>query len=215
MRLRSAILGAIGLLLILPVGAAGEDEIFEPTDHCVAYETIKDMWFVVDTRIVGKSCEVTAALAVNASGGAPRVSVSVPIESLDSKNRFRNGAVADLLGVEAQPDLLFVSAPLDAEGLREALPSGHFTLPGTLSFGGREYPVEFPVELSSDGDRHYASGMLDSTFAAFEVEVPTIAGGLIARPQEGLGLAFQLELERVSGLEAWAEQAGLRLSGAE
>jgi hypothetical protein len=53
-------------------------------------------------------------------------------------------------------------------------------------------------------------GRLATTFAAFEVEVPTVAGGLIARPHEALELVVHLDLARVEGLEAWAREQGLR-----
>ncbi|MAE95164.1 MAG: hypothetical protein CL910_10940 [Deltaproteobacteria bacterium] len=198
-------------LVLLPMGAAAADEIFGPTDHCVAYRTVKDMWFFVDTPIVGKSCDVT----VSVSGDAARIEVAVPIESLDSRNGFRDGAVAELLGQEKQPDLRFSTLPLDAEALRPGVQSQKLTLAGVLSFGGREFPVEFAVELVESDGRHYASGLAESTFESFEIEVPTVAGGLIARPHEALELAFHFELERVEGLQAWAEKQGLLPSAAE
>ncbi|MCP5057660.1 MAG: YceI family protein [bacterium] len=209
---------ALFFLIVLPpmAGGAAEDEtIFGSADHCVAYQTIKDMWFVVDTGIVGKSCEVEASLTSTPDDVAPRISVSLPIESLDSNNRFRDGAVADLLGAEEQPEIRFLSSPLEAETLRQALPSGRFELAGVLSFGGKDFQVAFPVEIIQGNDRHYAKGVLASSFTAFAVEVPTIAGGLIARPKDALDLAFQLELERVDGLEAWAESAGLSADAEE
>lgn len=216
MRLPATALFFFALLPPMPGGATEDDRIFESTDHCVAYRTVKDMWFVVDTRIVGKSCEVSASLTSTPGDRAPRISVTVPIESLDSNNRFRDGAVAELLGAEEQPELRFLSTPLEAETLRQALPSGRFMLSGVLSFGGQDFQVAFPVEIGQGGnDLHYAKGVLTSSFAAFEVEVPTIAGGLIARPQDGLDLAFQLELERVEGLEAWAKSAGLSADAEE
>ena len=199
-------LGAVFVLTAAPGDARAEDEIFEPTDHCVAYRTVKDMWFFVDTPIVGKSCEVAASLTASPDDGAPRISVTLPIESLDSRNRFRDGVVADLLGVEEQPDLRFTSDPLDADALREEIPKGSFALPGILSFGGKEFRVEFPVELSESGGRHFAEGSLTMTFEAFGIEVPTVAGGLIARPHDEIEIAFHVELERVDQLEAWAEQ---------
>ncbi len=202
-------LGALLLLLGAPADAGAEDELFEPNDHCVAYRTVKDMWFFVDTPIVGKSCEATAALEVPAAGGPPRISVTLPIASLDSRSGFRDGVVAELLGAEDQPELRFTSAPLDPTVLGGGISSGSFALAGTLSFGAREFPVELPVELSELGGRHYAAGVLATTFEVFGIEVPTVAGGLIARPHEALELGFHVELERVDGLEAWAKSEGL------
>lgn len=208
-------LGTLALLLGVSTAATADADLFDPADHCVAYRTVKDMWFFVDTRIVGKSCQVTASLVAASDGGDPRISVSLPIESLDSGNGFRDGAVADLLGAETQPDLRFTSAPLEAEALGTSVASGRFTLSGSLSFGGQEFPVEFPVELTESGGRHYATGILPTSFATFGIEVPTVAAGLIARPHEAVELGFQIELERVVGLEAWAEQQNLSAESAE
>lgn len=204
---------AVFLILSAPSAALADEPIFEPTDHCVAYRTIKDMWFSVESAIVGKSCETTASLYSAAGVEAPRLSVVVPIATLDSDNRFRDGAVAELLGAEADPDLRFVSSPLDADALRSGLSKGTLVLPGVLSVGGKDVPVEFPFELRRHRGRLIAAGVLVTTFEAFDIEVPTVAGGLIARPHEGLEIAFQLELERVAGLEEWMGQQGLRLDG--
>ena len=86
---------------------------------------------------------------------------------------MRNRAVSDLLGAE-----------------------GGFGLPGHLRLGEKEFPLEL---VEYEGGR-FVKGSLDTTFEAFEVEVPTIAGGLIARPHEELELIVHLDLTRVEGL---------------
>jgi hypothetical protein len=208
-------LGLLALLvlpaLLLAGGAGAEDpeEVFEPGDHCVAYRTIKDMFFAMDAEIVGRSCEVTATLLPAAEAAGPQVSVEVPVKSLKSGNFLRNGAVADLLGAEAQPNLRFVSDPIDVEALRAEIAEGSFRMPGSLSLGGKEFPVEFPLELVAYEGGNTVKGRLITTFEAFEVEVPTIAGGLIARPHEELELIVHLDPARVEGLETWASEQGL------
>lgn len=200
----------VNLLLCTVALAASGEEIFEAGDHCVAYRTIKDMFFGVDVEVVGRSCEVTASLLTAEGESEPRIVVTVPAKSLKSGNILRNGAVADLLGGEVQPDLLFTSSPVDAESLRDVLDRGAFVLSGVLTLGGKDYPIDFPLELVEQEGRHYVKGRLETTFQAFELEVPTIALGLIARPHEELELVVHLELERVAGLEAWAGSVGLR-----
>jgi polyisoprenoid-binding protein YceI len=204
-----AILNILTVLVAASAAAEDEKDIFDPGDHCVAYRTIKDILFSVDAEIIGRSCEVSASLAASESGGAPRVVVEVPVKSLKSGNILRNRAVADLLGAKTQPDLRFTSSPIDVETIQADVARGQLLVAGILTIGGKDFPLDFPLQLLEHEGRHYVQGHLATTFAAFEVEVPTIAFGLIARPHEALELIVHLELERVAGLEDWAREQGL------
>lgn len=213
MKCPTAYVASLALLVLLVAGRAdaeSPEEIFEAGDHCVAYRTVKDLLFTVDAEIVGRSCEVTASLLPAADGAGPQVVVVVPVKSLKSGNFLRNRAVSDLLGGEAQPNLRFASSPIDVEALRAEIAEGSFLLPGSLRLGEKEFSVEFPLELVEHEGGSSVKGRLITTFEAFEVEVPTIAGGLIARPHEELELIVHLDLARVEGLMAWAQQQGLR-----
>jgi hypothetical protein len=204
---------SLGILVFLIAGSAeaeDQEEIFQPGDHCVAYRTVKDILFAIDTEVIGRSCKVTASLLPAAEGAGPQVVVEVPVKSLKSGNIMRNRAVAGLLGAKTQPNLRFASSPIDVEKLRADIARGSFRLPGTLTLGGKDFPIDFPLQIVEHEGRHYVKGRLATTFEAFEVEVPTVAGGLIARPHEALELIVHLELERVEGLESWAREQGLR-----
>jgi len=191
----------------------GNSEIFEPGDHCVAYRTIKDMWFGSQVEVVGRSCEVSAKL-VSVDAGS-QVVVSVPIKSLHSGNMLRNGSVADLLGVKLQPDLVFTSDPIDTAALRDEIASGSgsrsgsFVLPGSLRIGDNPYPVDFSLEVVEYAGGRSVKGRLETTFAAFSVEVPTVMGGFIAKPHEELELIVHLDVAQVDGLDAWVGAAGI------
>ena len=199
---------AFALLLAATVAAEEGEEVFEPGDHCVAYRTIKGMWFGSEVEVVGRSCEVSAKLVATEDAGS-HVVVSVPIESLRSGNILRNGSVADLLGVKVQPDLRFTSDPIDVAALRDDIARGSFVLPGTLHLGEKPYPVDFPLTIVEHDGRRIVEGRLETTFAAFDVEVPTVLGGLIAKPHEELELIVHLDVAQVDGLEDWAVAAGL------
>ena len=203
MRQFIAFLGSLAFCFT-PAVAGAEDAIFEAGDHCVAYRTIKEMFFGFDTEIVGRSCEVTAALVAAEDGVGSQVVVTVPVKSFDSGNFLRDGSVSELLGAEVQPDLRFVSNPIDVEALRGALAARRFVLPGTLRLAGRAYRVDFPLEVVGIAGQHAVVGRLPTTFEAFEIEVPTVAGGLIARPHEDLELVVHLDVARVEGLVEWA-----------
>jgi hypothetical protein len=199
----AALLGPLAL-------AASDEQVFGAKDHCVAYRTTKDMFFGMDVEVIGRSCDVTASLMKTAAGSEPRIVVTVPAKSFKSGNIMRNRTVSDLLGAKVQPDLLFTSSPLDAESLRADVDRGHFVLSGTLTLGGRDYPIDFPLELVEQAGGRYVKGHLETTVEAFEGEVPTVAFGLIASPHEELELIVHLDLERVNGLEAWAASLGLK-----
>jgi len=183
------------------------EELFEPGDHCVAYRTIKEMWFGSEVEVVGRSCEVSAELVTADTGS--RVVVSVPIKSLRSGNMLRNGSVADLLGVKLQPDLLFTSDPIDVDALLPGIARGGFVMSGSLSLGNKPYPIDFPLEIVESAGRRIVKGRLETTFEAFSIEVPTVMGGFIAKPHEELELIVHLDVARVDGLDAWARAAGL------
>jgi hypothetical protein len=187
-----------------------EEEIFKPGDHCVAYRTVKDIWFAFDAEIIGRNCEVTASLVAADGATGPRIVVEVPIKGFKSRNFMRDRTVAGLLGVKTQPNLRFSSNPIEVEGLRADIARGPFRLPGILTFGGKDFPLEFPLKIFEHEGQRYVKGRLSTTFATFEVEVPTVAGGLIARPHETLELIVHLNLERVNGFEDWAQQQRLR-----
>lgn len=207
------IIAGLSILALLVVGAAAEGaerEIFEPPDHCVAYRTIKHVFFIFNAEIIGRNCEVSAWLDVSEEGGGPRIAVALPIESFESRSSRRDRTVADLLGVKTQPELRFSSNPIDVEALRSDIARGRFLLPGILTLGGKDFPVEFPLEIVEQEGRHYVKGRLATTFAAFDLVVPSVAGGLIARPKEALELIVHLDLERVAGLAQWAREVGLR-----
>jgi hypothetical protein len=192
MRQLITLLGSAVFFVVAAAADAG-DAIFEAGDHCVAYRTIKGMFFGFDAEVVGRSCEVSASLVASEDGGGPRVVVSVPVKSLKSGNILRNKTVADLLGAQVQPELRFTSGPIDVGAL-----------PGTLSLGGRAYPIDFPLAIVATGEQRAVVGRLATRFEAFEVEVPTVAGGLIARPHDELELVVHLDVARVEGLEEWA-----------
>ena len=204
-------LASLGLVACLvPAVAFGDgDEIFSPGDDCVAYRTHKDLLFAVGVEIIGRNCRVTAALIAAEGGAGPRVVVSVPIKRFSSHNFMRDRKVRELLGAKVQPDLRFTSDPIDARAVRAELADGNLHVSGVLTIGGKDFPLEFPLELVEREGGYIIEGSLPTTFAAFDIQVPTVAGGLIARPHEDLELIVHLDPARIEGLEEWARAQGL------
>jgi len=175
------------------------EEVFQQEDHCLAYRTEKTMFFFVDVEVVGKTCELTAR--VEKTGEQVRFEVSFPIHSLDSGNGFRDGDVAEILAGEAHPEFRFVSASLTLEQVRKVLKQGATELPGVLEFAGQPHPVGFPIELSRQSGAWVVTGKLVTSFTELGLELPTVAGGVVADAQDYLELLVHLRFDQVRGLE--------------
>lgn len=94
----SLIFGIIQLIGTLSI-VAGET-VFQKEDHCLAYQTVKSMFFFVDVEVVGKSCEVTSQVIFSEDHQQFQVVIEVPIRSLDSDNSSRDEHVFEILNAE-------------------------------------------------------------------------------------------------------------------
>ncbi|MAE17114.1 MAG: hypothetical protein CL911_06710 [Deltaproteobacteria bacterium] len=176
------------------------EEVFRQEDHCLAYRTEKTMFFFVNVEVVGKTCEIKSR--VEKEGEQVQFEVSFPIRSLDSGNGFRDGDVAEILSVETHPDLRFVSTSLTLEQVRKVLKQGATELPGVLEFAGQPHPVRFPIELSRQSGAWVVTGKLVTSFTGLGLELPTVAGGVVADARDVLELLVHLRFDQVRGLEA-------------
>jgi len=78
-----------GILLLLNSPLVfPEEHVFALEEHCLAYKTVKTMFFFADVDVIGKSCDVTAEMHWEESGEKAQVEVSVPVKTLDSGNPF-------------------------------------------------------------------------------------------------------------------------------
>ena len=191
-----AVLGSLALL-VTPAVADEYEGIFDPDDHCVAYRATKDMLFAKDVVVVGLSCEVAATLVASDDAAGPRIVVEVPIKSLKSGNILRNRSVSDILAAKLQPSLRFSSEPLDIQALRGEIGNASLVVEGQLTIAGQDHAVSYPVEVLEFEGRRYVRGRLSTTFAAFGLEPPTAAGGLIARVHEELDLLIHIDMTQI------------------
>ena len=86
-----------------------EELVFAPEEHCLAYKTVKTMFFFADVDVIGKSCDVTAEMHWQESGEKAQVEVSVPVKTLDSGNALRDGTFREFSKLISL--LIFVSFP--------------------------------------------------------------------------------------------------------
>ena len=122
------------------------EEIFQQSDHCLAYQTEETILLFVDSVVVGKTCEISAR--VKREGKNTRFYLSFPVRSLDSGVDMRDDDVTEILSVESHPDIRFISELLREEQLESALTQGKTKLAGVLEVAGKSYKVQFPLKFS-------------------------------------------------------------------
>ena len=174
------------------------EEIFQQGDHCLAYQTEETILMVFDLVVVGKTCEISAL--VKREGESTRFVVSFPIRSLDSGIGMRDEDVSEILSVESQPDIRFVSEFLPWQQIRSALTQGTTKLAGVLEVAGKSHKVLFPLKLSKQSGEWLVTGKLVTSFTEFGLELPAVLGGVIADTRDYLELLIHLRFDRVQGL---------------
>ena len=174
------------------------EEIFQQGDHCLAYQTEETILLVFDLVVVGKTCEISAR--VKREGENTRFVVSFPIRSLDSGIGMRDEDVSEILSVESQPDIRFVSDFLTWQQIRSALTQGTTKLAGVIEVAGKSYKVLFPLKLSKQSGKWLVTGKLVTSFTDFGLELPAILWGVVADYPDYLELLVHLRFEQVQGL---------------
>ena len=174
------------------------EEIFQQGDHCLAYQTEETILLVFDLVVVGKTCEISAR--VKREGENTSFVVSFPIRSLDSGIGMRDEDVSEILSVESQPDIRFVSDFLTWQQIRSALTQGTTKLAGVLEVAGKSHKVLFPLKLSKHSGEWLVTGKLVTSFTEFGLELPAVLGGVVADTRDYLELLVHLRFKMVQGL---------------
>ena len=174
------------------------EEIFQQGDHCLAYQTEETILLVFDLVVVGKTCEISAR--VKREGENTRFVVSFPIRSLDSGIGMRDEDVNDILSVESQPDIRFVSDFLTRQQIRSALTQGTTKLAGVLEVAGKSHKVLFPLILSKQSGKWLVTGKLVTSFTDLGLELQDVLWGVVADYPDYLELLVHLRFEQVQGL---------------
>ena len=174
------------------------EEIFQQGDPCLAYQTEETILLVFDLVVVGKTCEISAR--VKREGENTRFVVSFPIRSLDSGIGMRDEDVNDILSVESQPDIRFVSDFLTWQQIRSALTQGTTKLAGVLEVAGKSHKVLFPLILSKQSGKWLVTGKLVTSFTDLGLELQDVLWGVVADYPDYLELLVHLRFEQVQGL---------------
>ena len=191
-----------GILLLLNSPLVfPEEPIFAPEEHCLAYKTVKTMFFFADVAVIGKSCDVTAKMHWAESGEKAQVEVSVPVKTLDSGNEFRDGDILEILKTNLNPNIRFVSEWLEKSTWAKMMEGQLPEVSGNLEVAGGIFPVKFTLSFAKQAGFILVEGQLKTTFSALNVDVPLVAGGLIADPKDELELQLHLRLDKIAGAE--------------
>ena len=172
--------------------------IFHHDDHCLAYQTEETIFLFINSIVIGKTCEISTQ--VERKVGNTRFLVSFPISSLDSGLEMRDDDVTDMLTVESNTDIRFVSDFLKEEQIITALTNGKANLWGMLEIRGKFYKVMFPLMLSEDSGKWLVTGNLVTSISKFGLELPSVLGGVIADTRDQLELLVHLRFNLVQGL---------------
>ena len=174
------------------------EEIFQQEDHCLAYQTEETILMFIDSVVIGKTCEVSARL--DREGENTRFVVNFPISSLDSGIGMRDEDVSEILSVESQPEIRFVSDFLPWEQISLAFTNGTTKLAGVLEVAGKSYKVLFPLKLSKQSEEWLVTGKLVTSFTEFGLELPSVLGGVVGDTRDYLELLVHLRFKMVQGL---------------
>ncbi|MDP3544459.1 MAG: YceI family protein [Elusimicrobiota bacterium] len=187
---------SVTILAALLAGNAAASTVSLPDGKaCVAWKTRKTMFLVKKVEPVGVNCSVSVALI--AEGASKRVRVVVPIAAFDSGDTSRDKAVLDILKSKIQPDLEFLSRPYAAAEWDSLRAGKAEAVEGTLKIGGEEFPVKAALVFKGDGAAAEVGGSLVTTFTAFRIQPPSVAGGAVAKVKDHLELHYRVPLAAV------------------
>ncbi len=172
--------------------------IFQKNDHCLAYQTEETIFMLINSIVIGKTCEISTQ--VEREAGNIRFVVSFPIRSLDSGLEMRDDDVIDMLTFESNNDIRFVSDFLTEEQISAALNLGKANLWGMLEIRGKFYKVMFPLKISENSGKWLVTGNLVSSITKFGLEIPSVLGGVIADTRDHLELLVHLRFNLVQGV---------------
>lgn len=163
----------------------------DPSKPCVAWAANKRLFVFKKLAPVGVSCAVKVAAVPDQD--ARRLRVAVPIASFDSGEPARDKHVLELLKSSLEPELVFLSKPYGAKEWEDLKAGRTESIDGTLRVAGEEFPISLSVAVAGGA----ASGKIRTSFTAFKMSPPSVAGGLVAKVADELELRYRIPLSEV------------------
>src|SRR5262249_7763169 len=146
---------------------------------------------------VGISCKVTSLLK-KTSAKEGYAEIRVPIQSFDSGEPDRDKTVVEILHADKQPDLILRTKTLPLSELEGLWSKKSCTVDGEMEMGGKKFALTIPFETTQEAQTAVLRGKIETTFTAFGLNPPAIAGGLVAQVKDELELHYQLRRDQFS-----------------
>lgn len=175
--------------------------VSEDGAHCVAYRVEKVLFFIKTQTVVGKNCDVSAQVLPEL-GGLYHIEVNIPIRSFRSGDSERDKDVMRILMAEERPELTFRSQSLSSNGWRDLFAKKVFILDGELTIGQNSFPLKLDVRYTDSDEKAEVDGEAKVKFADFNLQPPTVAGGIIVKAKPDLELYFRLQSQRILGADS-------------
>lgn len=185
------------LLLAFSVTAQAQLTTWPPGKTCAAWWTKKTMFLVKNSEAVGVNCHLDVSLVESAA--SRKILVKIPVAKFDSGEADRDRDVIQMLGGSQHPILEFESAPFDEAQWKALLQRETNSVTGTLKVNGQKYPLKVDVAVHGKNADVFIDGMVDTTFSAFKIKPPVVAGGLVANVRDILYLQFHIRGADITG----------------
>ncbi|MBX3021954.1 MAG: YceI family protein [Bdellovibrionales bacterium] len=191
----------ISLMLAFSAWAASDKALLEDESHCVAYKAEKVVFFVSKSAVIGKNCDVSAQVLPEV-GGLYHIEVNIPVRSFKSDDPDRDQDVMKILKAEERPELTFRTKAMTAEEWKKLFGKINFDLEGELFIGNRSFPLKVRSTYLPKPDAAEVDGVARVQFKDFDIPLPTVGGGVLAKAKPELELHFHLQSHRILGADS-------------
>ena len=155
------------------------------------------MFLFSSSEPIGMSTKLTAKLEAIADQRV--LSLSVPVASFDSGEKDRDADIVKILKADKHPNIEFKTPPMSILDLEDVINGNVSSLKGDLSIGGQKFPVQLLIMGSGPGPKAHLIARLEAKFSTFNIEPPSVAGGLVASVDDLLWLHGKLFLSDIEG----------------
>lgn len=81
--------------------------------------------------------------------------------------------------------------------LRHSVDNGKIEIPGIIEVAGKKFRIIFPVQLTKKKESLLLEGVISAKFSNFELEVPSVMGGVVSKPSDQLKLHVHLWADHI------------------
>ena len=185
----------IAAVVLTPLCATASEAWPVTESDCVRWAAQKRMFLVREVKVFGMNCGIKIGISSDETEQRRVVKVSIPHAKFQSGEAERDEVVSTLLGGVEFPNVRFVSDPL-SESQWSLLKTAKLT-----KLGGRLFirNTAFPISINLYYEGSYTFGEVKSSMSSFNVQVPKVGGGAVAKVRNRLGLSFRVRTQTLIG----------------